>query len=70
MIGPTRGELWFRLVFSLLGLGLVVVVVALRGMPTGPAFVEVFLIAGGFFGGTTVWSIAKLRKAKGDDPDG
>ena len=33
--GPTRGELWFRLVFALAGLGLLGVAVAVRGFPAG-----------------------------------
>lgn len=58
--GPTRGELWFRLGFSLAGLGLLAVAVAYRGIPSGPALVEVIGVAGLFFGGTAVWAGARL----------
>ena len=71
MFGPSRGELIFRLLFSLVGLGLVGVVLAVRGRPSGPAFIEIFVIAGGFFGGTTIWTLVQLRKhgrrPSGDD---
>lgn len=60
--GPSRGELIFRLCFSLAGLALLVVAVAVRGMPRGPALFEVFGIAGVFFLGTAIWTILKLRK--------
>lgn len=58
--GPGRGELIFRLCFSLAGLGLLAVAVAVRGMPRGPALFEVFGIAGLFFVGTAIWSGWKL----------
>ena len=60
--GPTRGELIFRLCFSIAGLGLLAVAVAVRGMPRGAALFEVFGIAGAFFLGTAIWTIIKLRK--------
>ena len=60
--GPTKGELIFRLCFSLVGLGLLVVAVAVRGMPRGPALFEVFGIAGLFFLGSAIWTIWKLWK--------
>ena len=58
--GPSRGELIFRLCFSLCGLGLLAIAVAMRGMPRGPALFEVFGIAGVFFLGTAIWSAWKL----------
>lgn len=58
--GPTRGELWFRLVFALAGLVLLGVAVAVRGFPVGPAMVEVGGIAGLFLGGTVVWAGRRL----------
>ena len=58
--GPTRGELWFRLGFSLAGLVLLAVAVAVRGFPAGPAMVEVGGIAGVFLGGTAVWAARRL----------
>jgi hypothetical protein len=55
--GPTRGELWFWLLVSALGLALVAVALFLRGMPEGPAVAEVAGIAGvvfGYLGGRSV----------------
>lgn len=60
--GPTPGELRFRLVASLLGLAFLAGALWYRGLPTGPAFVEIGLIAGGFFGGTAVHAAWKLIK--------
>jgi hypothetical protein len=64
--GPTRKELLFRIVFSVAGLGLLATALAIHGLPRGPAIVEVVVLAGGFFGGTLVWSLLKLGKT-GDD---
>ena len=58
--GPSRGELKFRLVVSGMGLCLMATALFLRGVPTGPAFVEVVGIAGAFFGGTAVWTLCRL----------
>lgn len=58
--GPSRGELRFRFFASLAGLALMGVAFAIVGVPTGPAFLETVVIAGGFFGGTAVWSAWKL----------
>lgn len=64
--GPTRGELIFRLVFSLAGLAMLGVLLAVRGLPEGPGLVEVVGLAGAFFGGTVVLSIrALLRRDHG-----
>lgn len=55
--GPTRGELWVWLWISAGGLGLLAVALTLRGLPTGPALVEVVGIAGlvfGYLGGRSV----------------
>ena len=60
--GPTRQEIRFRLWVSVVGLALLTAALIYRGVPTGPAMFEVVIIAGGFFGGTLVWSILKLRK--------
>lgn len=65
--GPTRGELKFRLIASLGGLALMLFALFYRGIPTGPAFVEVVGIAGLFFGGTAIWSARKLMKREGDE---
>ena len=53
--GPTRGELWFRLAFSVAGLALMVFALMWRGIG-GMASAEMMLIAGGFFGGSAIWT--------------
>jgi hypothetical protein len=60
--GPTRGELQFRLAFSLGGMALLGAGTAVMGVPSGPAFVELFLFIGLFFGGTAIWSLRRLIK--------
>ncbi len=60
MTGPTRNELWFRLLFSLAGLGLLVMTVFVRGISNAAALIEVVGIAGTFFGGTAIWSALRL----------
>ena len=62
MTGPTKNELWFRLIFSLFGLALLVVTVMVRGISNSAALVEVVGIAGAFFGGTAIWSALKLAR--------
>jgi hypothetical protein len=69
--GPTRGELWFRLVVSVGGLALVGVLVALHGIPSGPGLIEVLAIPLLLFGGTLVFSARKLiRRDHPDAPKG
>ena len=58
--GPTRGDLIFRLVFSCAGLVFLLVAVAITGIPSGPAMVELFGIAGLFLVGTIVWAARRL----------
>ena len=65
--GPSRGELKFRLVVGLAGLVVLAGIVAWRGMPTGPAFFEMILIGGAFFGGTAVLSYRALRRHRDAD---
>jgi len=60
--GPTRGELWFRVLVSLAGLGLVGVMLAVRGIPTGPGLIEALGIPLALFGGTIIWCGRKLIK--------
>lgn len=62
MTGPGRGELWFRLVFSLVGLALLAFAIGVRGWPPAPALFEVIGVAGAFFGGTALWALWKLFK--------
>lgn len=57
--GPTRGELWFRLIFSIGGLVLLGVAFGLHGFG-GMAMNEVFVIATAFFAGTAGWSAWRL----------
>jgi hypothetical protein len=58
--GPTRGELKFRIVVSILGLAFMGFAIWHRGIPDGPALVEVVGLAGVFFGGTLVLSVRRL----------
>jgi hypothetical protein len=62
--GPSRGELIFRLVFSLAGLGLLLVALMTQEID-GLAWLEVGLFAGLFLGGSAVWSAWKLIKGDG-----
>ncbi|MEL7098026.1 MAG: hypothetical protein AAGM84_04285 [Pseudomonadota bacterium] len=66
--GPTRGDLMFRLTFSVLGLAAVIGALLYRGLPTGPGGWEAIGIATIFFGGTFAWTMWKLIKK--DHPDG
>lgn len=63
---PPPRELWFQLIFSLAGLALMGVALALRGLPEGPGLIEVVGFASAFFGGTAIWTILKLRKGRHD----
>lgn len=65
--GPTRADLRFRLAVSLAGLALLVAAIAYRGWPQGPGGWEAVGIAGLFFGGTMIWTGAKLLRR--DYPD-
>jgi hypothetical protein len=62
--GPTRGELWFRLVAGVVGCALLIAAVTARGVPSGPALVEVVGFGGVFFGGTVLWSGWQLWKGR------
>jgi hypothetical protein len=66
--GPSRGELWFRLVFSLVGLAMMVFALLTRGFG-GIAWVEIVLIASAFFGGTAIWSARRLWVTRDDTTD-
>ncbi len=61
--GPGRGELWFRLAFSLSGLAFLAGAVAFRGI-SGIASAEIVLIALAFFGGTAIWSARSLWRVR------
>lgn len=55
--GPTRGELKFWLAVSMGCLGLVAFALAYRGLPRGPAMVEVIglpLVAFSYLGGRSI----------------
>lgn len=60
--GPTRGELKFRLAFSLAGLCLLAVALAYRGLPEGPGLIEVVGLSVAFFGGTAIFAIRGLLR--------
>lgn len=64
--GPTRGEWLFRLAFSLAGLGMLVLLVVLRGVPKGAGLVEVFGVSVLFFGGTAAFALRALLRRDGD----
>ena len=65
--GPTRGELWFRLLAGIVGFVLLIAAVTARGVPSGPALVEVVGLGGLFIGGTVLWSAWKLWKSRAND---
>lgn len=58
--GPSRGELIFRAALSAFGLALLAVALVVRGLPDGPAIVEVVGVAGVLFGGSLIHAIWKL----------
>ncbi|MEX0282849.1 MAG: hypothetical protein AB3N13_16830 [Arenibacterium sp.] len=60
--GPSKGELKFRLYASIAGLALMIGALMFKGIPSGPAFFEVVVVAGGFFGGSALWTARKLIK--------
>ncbi len=51
-----------RLIFSVAGLAALVAVVWVQGWPEGPGLVEVFGVAGLFFGGSAVMAIRGLLR--------
>lgn len=66
--GPSRGELWFRLIFSLFGLALMAFALVYRGIG-GIAWIEIVLIAFAFFGGSALWTGMRLWRSR-EDQDG
>lgn len=58
--GPGRAELWFRFWAGVAGLCGLLVLVMLRGLPSGAGFFEIIVIGCGFFGGSALWSGWKL----------
>ena len=64
--GPSRGELLFRMAVGIGGLAFLIYAVSVRGMPSGPALVEVIGIGGVFFGGTIGLSAWRLWKGRTD----
>ena len=64
---PPRSELKFRLWVSIAGLAMLAGALIYRGFPGSLAMFEVILIAGGFFGGTLIWTIRKLIKHEDSD---
>lgn len=64
--GPTRGELKFRLAFSLAGLALLIGAYATNGI-SGIASLEIAIIGFGFFGGSAIWSARRLMRKEEDE---
>ena len=64
---PTKADLKFRLAFSIAGLVLMLGALIYRGLPMGPAMVEVLVISTAFFGGTALWTTRKLMKGEYSD---
>lgn len=64
MFGPSRLELWFRLLASLAGLAFMLVAVSIRGV-SGMAWVEVVGLSSFFFGGTAIYAGWNLWIQKG-----
>ncbi|MCF8511388.1 MAG: hypothetical protein K9G43_08085 [Rhodobacteraceae bacterium] len=60
--GPSRGELIFRAVVSVFGLAFVASAVWYRGVPEGPALIEVIGVSVALFGGTLGLSVWRLIK--------
>ena len=58
--GPTRADLKFRFGFSMAGLAMLAVAIAVRGLPQSAGGWEAVGIAALFFGGTAAWSPRKL----------
>ena len=58
--GPTRGELWVWLAISGVGFAMVAAAIWLRGMPSGPALIEVFALPGLLFGWLGGRSVVRL----------
>lgn len=56
---PPPKELWFRLIFSLLGLGMMIFAVSYRGI-AGMAWFEIVGFSTLFFGGTAIRAALKL----------
>ena len=63
---PRAGNCGFGWPVGIGGLALLIAVVTARGMPSGPALVEVVGFGGVFFGGTVLWSAWKLWKDRAD----
>ncbi|MEL6617931.1 MAG: hypothetical protein AAFY39_10835 [Pseudomonadota bacterium] len=65
--GPSRGDLKFRLWFSVAGLAMLAGVLIYRGLPRDPAGYETIGLATLFFGGTFVWTLRKLIRKDHSD---
>lgn len=62
--GPTRGEHWFRLLFSLAGLALFGVALTRHGLNNAAAWLEIGIFGGGFLVGSALWSAWNLWKGR------
>ena len=65
--GPTASDLKFRLLVSIVGLGLMIFALYYRGIPTTAGGWEAIGLAAVFFGGTFLWTLRKLIRR--DYPD-
>lgn len=69
--GPSRGEVFFRIAVSVAGLAFLGFAIWSRGLPEGPALVEVVGLASVFFSGTLLLSVRRLlllvRAVRGPD---
>ncbi len=68
--GPSKADLKFRLVFSIVGLGLMTFALIYRGIPTTAGGWEAIGLAAVFFGGTLIWTLRKLARKDYSDAAG
>ena len=69
---PDRGELKFRLTVSVVGFLLLVLGVALRGMPGEPVNAQIVAITGAFLAasaGVTLWRMRRVSDDEDPEPD-
>lgn len=60
--GPTRAEMKFRLVFSVLALLMIVLAVSLRGLPVESTNLSLLLLVSIFLGGSAGVSFVRLSQ--------
>ncbi len=60
--GPSRSELKFRILMSAVILGLLIIAMAIKGVPRSLVGIELFVFGGGFavfLGGTSLWKLLR-----------